>query len=446
MTPTEFCVRKLGIIPYVWQIEALESVGIGQFSSVVAANGSGKTDRLVAPLILWFLDKHPKGKVVFTSGSFRQLSNQLWPAIRKHRDKFPAWTFLSDELRTPEGGFALGFSTDDAGRAEGWHGEPDAPLLLIVDEAKTVPDQIFEAFDRCTRLLQLWVSSPGAPRGQFYDSHHKDRSLYWTRKVPSSECPHIPEERRQLDRIKYGEDHPLYRSKHLAEFTADDELMVLSPARLTSALERQPKADESGEVVAFCDFAAGRDENVLAIRRGNRARVVKAWQERDTVQAARQFIRLFEEEKLKPGQIFGDADGLGTGFVCQMAEEGWHINRFHGGQAAKDSDEYANLIGEVWHTGTQAIHRGEVNLGELDPMTFEQITTRRSEWNATGKLRIEDKEKMRKAGLKSPDRADALLACIALGAHHSGLMSEKSAIRTRGNPMATRAVRGFNAL
>jgi len=53
---------------------------------------------------------------------------------------------------------------------------------------------------------------------------------------------------------------------------------------------------------------------------------------------------------------------------------------------------------------------------------------------------------MRKAGLKSPDLADALLACIALGSHHSGLMSEKSAIRTQANPMATRAVRGFNAL
>lgn len=168
------------------------------------------------------------------------------------------------------GGFALGFSTDDAGRAEGWHGEPDAPLFLVVDEAKTVPDQIFEAFERCTRKLQLWVSSPGAPRGQFYDSHHKDRSLYWTRRVPSTECPHIPDERRDLDRIKYGEDHPLFRSKHLAEFTADDELMVLSPAKLTASLDRQPKADESGEVVAFCDFAAGRDENVLAIRRATR--------------------------------------------------------------------------------------------------------------------------------------------------------------------------------
>ena len=446
MTPSEFCVRRLGIIPYVWQIEAMESVAMGQPSSVVAANGSGKTDRLVAVLILWFLYTYPKGKVVFTSGSYRQLSNQLWPSVKKHRDKFPEWTFLSDEIRTPQGGFALGFSTDDAGRAEGWHGDPDAPLFLIIDEAKTVPDQIFEAFDRCTRIAQLWVSSPGAPRGQFYDSHHKTRSLYWTRKVPSSECPHIPDERRALDRAKYGEDHPLFRSKHLAEFTADDELMVLSPMKLTLALEAQPDEDESGEVVAFCDFAAGRDENVLAIRRGNKARIIKAWQERDTVQAARQFIQMFKDQDLKPGQIFGDADGLGTGFVCQMAEEGWHINRFYGGQAAKESDEYANLIGEVWHTATQAIHRGEINLGELDRLTFEQITSRKSEWNATGKLRIEDKEKMKKAGLKSPDRADALLACITLGASHSGRMSSASVIRSPRSAFATPRARGFNAI
>lgn len=446
MTPTEFCVKRLGIIPYLWQIESMESVALGQPTSVVAANGSGKTDRLVAPLILWHLDQHPKGKVVFTSGSFRQLSNQLWPAIRKHRDKFPTWNFMAEELRTPEGGFALGFSTDDAGKAEGWHGEADAPLMIIIDEAKTVPDQIFSAFERCTRDFQLWVSSPGAPRGQFFDSHHKDAPLYWTRRVPSVECPHIPAERRDLDRKRFGEDHPLFRSKHLAEFSADDEFMVLSPAKLTAALANQPEPDESGEVVAFCDFAAGRDEDVLAIRKGNSAKVVKAWQERDTVQAARQFIRLFEEHGLKPGQIFGDADGLGTGFVCQMAEEGWHINRFHGGQAAKDSDEYANLIGEVWHTATQAIHRGEIHLGDLDRMTYDQITTRKSEWNAQGKLRIEDKEKMRKAGLKSPDRADALLACIALGAHHSGRMSAASATRLKRSEFATPRAKGFNAL
>jgi phage terminase large subunit len=445
ISPTEFCVKKLNLIPYLWQIEAMESVAMGQPTSVVAANGSGKTDRLVAVLVLWCLYSFPKAKVVFTSGSYRQLMNQLWPAIRKHRTKFPAWNFLSEEIRTPEGGFALGFSTDDPGRAEGWHGEADAPLFLIIDEAKTVPDAIFEAFDRCTRAFELWVSSPGMARGQFYDSHHKNQSLYWTRKVPSTECPHIPESRREQDRIKYGVDHPLYRSKHLAEFTADNELMILSSDKLKRALENQPKPETSGEVVSFCDFAAGRDENCLAVRRGNVAKVVKAWTERDTVQGARQFVRLFESEGLKPGQIWGDADGLGTVMIDQLAEMGWHINRFHGGQAAKESDEYANLIGEVWHSASLAIQRGEVYLGELDPTTFDQITTRKSEWTLTGKLRCEDKEKMRKNGLKSPDRADALLAVIALGAHHSGAMTAKSNPISRPSPFSMPAVRNFNA-
>lgn len=444
MSPTEFTVKHLGLIPYFWQVEAMEAVAMGKQASVVAANGSGKTDRLVAPLVLWFLETYPKGKVVFTSGSFRQLSNQLWPAIKKHRAKFPRWTFLSDEIRTPEGGFALGFSTDDAGRAEGWHGEPDAPLFLIIDEAKTVPNQIFEAFDRCTRLFQLWTSSPGAPRGQFYDSHHKAKGQHWTRKVPSTECPHIPIERREKDRERYGEDHPLYRSKHLAEFTEDNERMVINAERLRNALDNQPPANPAGEIVAFCDFAAGRDENAFAVRKGNTARIVKAWVEKDTVQACRQFIQLFNAEGLKPGQIYGDADGLGTAMIDTLAEHGWHINRFHGGKPSTEPDEYANLIGEVWHVACREIERGRVHLGDLDPITFEQITSRKSEWNERGKLRVEDKEKMRNNGIKSPDRADALLGCIACGSRLTGAITAASVLKTTRNPFAQKIQRGFN--
>jgi hypothetical protein len=446
MGPTEFCVKILGVIPYLWQIEAMEAVAMGRPASVVAANGSGKTDRVVAPLILWFLYTHPKGKVVFTSGSFRQLTNQLWPAVRKHRSKFPKWTFLSEEIRTPEGGFALGFSTDDAGRAEGWHGEPDAPLFLIIDEAKTVPNAIFEAFDRCTRVYQLWVSSPGAPMGQFYDSHHKTASLYWTRKVPSTECPHIPEERRELDRIKYGEDHPLYRSKHLAEFTEDSERLILSAPRLRDALTKQPEPNTNGEVVAFCDFAAGGDENALAVRRGNKARLIKAWTEKDTMQTCREFVKLFEAEKLTPGQIYGDADGMGTVFCDVLAEMGWRINRFHGGAKASEPEEYANLIGEVWHVAAREIERGRINLDQLDPLTFEQLTTRKSEWSENGKLRCQSKEKMKKEGLKSPDRGDALVGCIACGSRLYGAWTASSKAETKPGTFAAPTITGFNSI
>lgn len=433
-SPFAFAVLTLGLSPYDWQAEALEAVAMQDKGapplSLVAANGSGKTARVIAPLVLWFLSKWPRGQVVITSGSFRQIEKQLWPAMRAHAAKFPRWQFLTTEVRTPEGGFAIGFSTDDPGKAEGWHPKtgPDTdPVMIIVDEAKTVTDEIFTAFDRCTRRFQVWTSSPGAPRGQFYDSHHKRAMHYHVIKARSRDCLHIPREKIDRDRAHYGPDSPIFLSMHEAEFCEESGLLTLSPGQLRKALENQPAKDESGEVVAFCDFAAGRDENALAVRKGNHVRLVKAWQEHDTVQASRQFIRLFKECGIYPGQAWGDADGMGTVFLDVMAEEGWRINRFHGGQAAKKSDEYANLIGEVWHEASLAIQRGEIHFGELDPVTFEQLTTRRAEWSATGKLRVESKDDMRAAGLKSPDRADAILASIALGAHRTGAFGAKQA-------------------
>ncbi len=429
-----FAWHELGMTSlYRWQLRVLEAIGAqengGPPVAVAAANGSGKTANIVAPAICWFLSRYPRGQVIVTSGSFRQVEKQLWPALRVFQSKCPAWTFLQTELKTPEGGFALGFSTDDAGRAEGWHPKIDCktdPVFIIVDEAKTVPDSVFEAFDRCTRLFQLWVSSPGKPWGQFYDAFHAQAKYFVTFKITSADCPHIDPAKRARDLEKYGADHPLYRSMHDAEFTEDAERLVMPSDRLARAIDAQPLPCPSGEVVAFCDFAAGRDENVLAIRRGNVARIHKAWVEKDTMQAAREFVFTLRSEGIHASQVWGDADGLGTAIIDAMAELGYRINRFHGGAAATDPAQYANLIGEVWHIGAREIERGRVNIGQLDPETFKQISTRKSEWNESGKLRVESKDKMRAEGRHSPDRGDALLGSIFCGARLTGVLTAAS--------------------
>jgi len=54
------------------------------------------------------------------------------------------------------------------------------------------------------------------------------------------------------------------------------------------------------------------DENVLAIKDGNRVFLAACWRETDTIQAVRQFIAEFKRSSLAPGSIYADEGGLGA--------------------------------------------------------------------------------------------------------------------------------------
>lgn len=431
ISPSDFAHLHLGLELYSWQIEALDAAGAQKPVALAAANESGKTTFVVAPLVLWFLWAFPEGKVVITSGAFRQVSHQLWPAMQKFRDKFPDWDWLNVNIRTPEGGFAIGFTVTDAGRFEGWHPTEGADVdgvMIIVDEAKTVNEAVFAAVDRCGPQWQLFVSSPGAPAGQFYRCFKKERALYWHRKVKSTDCPHISPAKRLRDLTKYGKDHPVFLSMHEAEFGEDDNNLVLSMTRLERALSNQPKIDTSGETVAFMDFAAGRDEWVVAARKGNKARILDCWTCSDTGVSIARSIGILRKHGFHPGEAWGDADGLGKPILDRFRDEhDFYILPFHGGSAPpeEEKDNYDNMISYVWEQGCRDIASGAINVGDLDERTQEQLTDRPwndpGGWNKRGKLQVMPKDKMSEdLGIKSPDRADALLGCIVCGKRLSG--------------------------
>ena len=132
--------------------------------------------------------------------------------------------------------------------------------------------------------------------------------------------------------------------------------------------------------------------------------------------------------------------------VDQLHEMGWPINRFHGGKPSTLPDEYANLIGEVWHVGVREIERGRISVGQLDQVTFQQISSRKSEWTSNGKLRVEQKDKMARFGINSPDRADALLGCIACGSRLTGAVTGDLKTKTGSNEFKVRPITGFGSI
>lgn len=439
MRPWEFAVIVLKMELYKWQAEVLEALGQGLPTALCAANGSGKTQVVIASFILWFLYSFPRGICPVTSGSWTQLSEQLWPAVYNHKNKFPSWHWTKGRIQTPEGGRLILFSVVDPGRAEGYHGteiqevpladanevedavadseSQGAPCAYIIDEAKTVHAGIFIACNRCTKQFQLFSSSPGEPVGDFYDAFHSLTAFYYTKKVTFYDCPHLKEETRAMDEAKYGLDHPYYRSRYLAEFTDDEGPgVIISPSVLARCIANPPPY-KPGRITAFCDFAGGTDENVLAVCDGNKVDLHACWIEDDTMQACIQFVRLFTDLKriypaFTPSDVFGDNGGMGKSMIDRISELGWRIHRVNFGIAAARNDGvYANRGTEIWWESVKEIEKC-LWIFPNDKIFFQQATTRRRLYDAKSRLIAEPKEKMYARGLRSPDRADAILGSI----------------------------------
>ena len=129
----------LGFEPYQWQKEVLKAINLkGCRVALKAANGSGKTSVVAASAIVWHLLRFPESLVISTAGVYRQVEDQLWPRIRKYVQGLGGaeggWEVFSNELRFKNGARAIGFSTNDSGKFEGWHKQGASENLLMIVE------------------------------------------------------------------------------------------------------------------------------------------------------------------------------------------------------------------------------------------------------------------------------------------------------------------------
>jgi len=179
-----------------------------------------------------------------------------------------------------------------------------------------------------------------------------------------------------------------------------------------------------------------------------------AWREKDTMAATGEFVRIFRRLGLEPGQIYGDASGLGVGIIDRLKELGWPINRVFNQSAPSDPEVYKNLAAEMWDRARRAIERREIIIRDDDTMV-QQITTRRWDNDSSGKLKLESKEQMKAMGGDSPDRAESIVGCIAKGGEQmkarsyikTGYMNFAQWNRSQGSQTETRrrVMRGMSA-
>lgn len=433
--PVFFVKHVLGINT-LWekQEEILMSVRDNKNTSVRSCHGAGKSF-VSASTVVWFLVTHPYSIVITTAPTGRQVKEILWQEIAKlsSRSKIPLGGQLLTTRWAIDGGwFALGFSSDETDKFQGYHAKD---MLVVVDEACGVPANIFEGIDSMLTSGDgnklLMIGNPTEPSGRFYDSFKSP--LYNKIHIDAFETPNLKagkivnpflvtpqwvEDRR----IEWGEDSPQWLSRVRGEFPEQGSDTFISLVDLDKALENDlynakgiKDSDIDGPCIVAIDPARfGDDESIIVVRRGYKITKLYVFRSLDTVQLAREALKVMIEEN--PTMSIVDTVGLGSGvFDVLYREYGVrNIAGFISQESPNDKSHYVNRRAEAWDVLKGYLKKGKVDLTNFDtPRDRETIRGQfgalKYEYDSAGRLKLESKEDMKKRGLKSPDRADAIV-------------------------------------
>ncbi|HCL4603267.1 TPA: phage terminase large subunit [Clostridium botulinum] len=430
--PVAFAEDMLDFHPDEWQSKVMMDIANGSKVSVRSGQGVGKTG-LEASIIIWFLCCRPFPKVVAIAPTMQQLYDVLWAEVAKWLNKskvkdFLKWTktkiyMIGEEERW----FATAKTATKPENMQGFH---EDYMLFIVDEASGVSDPIMEAILGTLSGAEnklLMCGNPNKTSGVFYDSHNRDRSHYKTHKVSSLDSPRTSKENIEMLKDKYHEDSDVYRVRVLGEFPKGelDTFIALEYAELAAQYEL--------EAIDFIlhfgvDVARyGDDETIIAPRIGDKVFKLNSYSKQSTMVTVGYIIKTFKEyfskyPFLKRCKVKIDDTGVGGGVTDRLEEivkeENLPIDVIPVNNGGESYDlYYANLGTCIWgevrdilEENFSAHMRNEKPKIQLprDEKLISQLTTRKYKITSKGKLIIESKKDMKKRGLTSPDRADAV--------------------------------------
>jgi len=206
-----------------------------------------------------------------------------------------------------------------------------------------------------------------------------------------------------------GPGHPLWEARVLGQFPTQAEDALISLAWLEAAAARTD-SDAGGPLCAGLDVAGpGEDETVLVIRQGAQIRAQHAWTKSDP---RGEVVAALAPYRGRLESLNVDAAGIGYYLGKHLEDLGYPVKLVNVGEASSDPERYRNSKAEFYWGLRLRFQEGDV-AGLTDERTIGQLAGIRYSHNARGQVEIERKEDARKRGVKSPDRAEAVMLAFA---------------------------------
>ncbi|MDT3426079.1 hypothetical protein J2Z22_001599 [Paenibacillus forsythiae] len=435
--PAAFGEDMLGFDPDDWQRAAMSDVANYPRTSIRSGQGVGKT-AFEAVLVVWFLCCRPNARVVCTAPTKQQLNDVLWAEVAKWLESSMVknlfkWTktkvyMIGHEERW----FATARTATKPENMQGFH---EDYMLFVVDEASGVSDPIMEAILGTLSGPEnklLMCGNPTRTSGVFYDSHNRDRSRFQTHKVDSRDSKRTSRENIQMMIEKYGAESDVVRVRVYGEFpkAEADAFIALELAELAASSTVQASGDTLHMGVDVARF--GDDETVIAPRIGMKVMPLLCYNKQDTMATVGRVIAagkglLSGDSHLRFVEIKVDDSGVGGGVTDRLNEviieerlTGWRVIPVNNGSKPTEDEQehYENRGTEYWATMRDLLQEAFSKHLQGEPVGIElpaddqlimQLTQRKYRMTSKGRLALERKEDMKKRGLDSPDRADAVI-------------------------------------
>jgi len=423
--PDLFVEEVLDIKPDPWQRELMMAVASGhRRCSVRSGHGVGKSS-CVSWLAIWYLMTRYPVKVVITAPTSSQLFDALFAEIKRWINQLPTTlrrllNVKSDKIELIEAAAEAFISarTSRAETPEALQGIHSEHVLLIADEASGVPEAVFEAAagsmsgeHACTILL----GNPTRSSGFFFDTHNRLAEDWWTRRVSCVDSPRVSEAYVREMAARYGEESNAYRVRVLGEFPLADDDTVIPIHLIDAAMNRDVEGRPDVAPVWGLDVARfGSDKSALAKRYGHVITEVQAWAGLDLMQLCgrvkAEFDALLPQER--PTEILVDSIGLGAGVVDRLRELGLPARGVNVAESPSLGATYSNLRAELWFRVKAWLEQRNSRL-PADEHLLAELASPRYTFTSSGKMKVEAKDEMRKRGLASPDKADAICLTFA---------------------------------
>lgn len=428
--PVGWATKRLGAFIWSKQTTILESVRDNRYTAVKACFDSSKSFS-ASVLAAWWLDVHPVGSafVVTTAPTDNQVKAILWREIARRFDDavaigepLPGRVTLDAQWKINDALVGYGRKPADYNETA-FQGIHDEYVLVILDEADGIPQTLWDAVDGLvtnedSRVLA--IGNPMDPTGPF-SKVCRPGSGWNTIQIAAWDTPNftgepVPE---KLNRVlvsvtwveerkkRWGVGSPRWISKVEGDFPklADDTL--IEPVWIEGAGRRELKPDVDDASLGVDVARFGHDETLIYLREGTVVRLRHVGRKDDTMVTAGWVHREIRHHKAAPIARIDDV-GVGGGVTDRLRELGLDVVGLNGGWAATNPEEFGNARAEWYWNLRLAFDEGSIDIDADDEDLAAQLVAIKYRVDSRGKIWVESKDDMRKRGLPSPDRADAV--------------------------------------